>query len=188
MHVRIFALFAALAFGHNALAADEAAFDVAAARVAMAGQWSGKLEYLDYGANRWFGIPVSVRVENQGDGVTTIRKADFDDGPAVGNVRITSVELFDPAQSTVTAASFRKGRAVDLMIYRLSVGAVSRDVRNWTVIEEAQGQDDDRPAIIRLTTTRTGDAITTLKEVDFQDDDKSDWLTRNRTTLTRTGD
>ncbi len=188
MYVRIIALFATLVAGPNALATDEAGLDVAAARAAMAGQWSGKLEYLDYGAGRWFGIPVTVRIEDQGDGVTTIRKADFDDGPSVGNVRITSVELFDPAQSTVTAASFRKGRSVDLMIYRLRIDARSRDARNWTVVEEAQGQDDNRPAIIRLTTTRTGDGLVTLKEVDFQDDDKAEWLTRNRTTLNRTAD
>ena len=81
--------------------AQPASVDIAAARAAMTGTWSGKLEYLDYGANKWFGISVKTQIEDQGDGVTMIRKSDFDDGPKVGNVRITSVELLDPAAGTV---------------------------------------------------------------------------------------
>ena len=53
--------------------------------------------------------------------------------------------------------------------------------------EEALGKDDNRPAILRLTTTRDGNKIETVKQVDFQDDDKSEWLTRNRTRLKRVG-
>ena len=39
--------------------------------------------------------------------------------------------------------------------------------------------------MLRLTTVRNGDAVETLKQVDFLDDDKADWLSRNRTRLTR---
>ena len=187
MRVAFIAAVALFFIAPAAQATGETAFSVSAARLAMAGQWSGKLEYLDYSANRWFGIPVSVRIEDQGDGVTIIRKADFDDGPAVGNVRITTIDMLDTAQSTITVAGFRKGRSVDLSIYSLRVEGKPADLRNWTMIEEAQGRDDNRPAIIRLTTTRKGDSVITLKEVDFQDDNRAEWLTRNRTTLTRIG-
>ena len=59
-------------------------------------------------------------------------------------------------------------------------------IGRWS--KRPQGEDDNRPATLRLTTVRDGDRVETLKEVDFLDDDKSEWLTRNRTRLTRTGD
>ena len=168
--------------------AQPAPIDVAAARASLAGQWEGSLEYLDYGANKWFSIPVKTLVEDQGDGVTTIRKSDFDDGPTVGNVRITSVELYDPGTATVTTGTFRKGRAVDVTAYKARMEGNPADATHWTMVEETLGKDDDRPAMLRLTTKRDGDKIETVKQIDFQDDDKAEWITRNRTLLTRTGD
>ena len=150
----------------------------------MAGSWTGTLEYLDYGANKWFGIPVTTVIEDQRDGATTIRKSDFDDGPRVGMVRITGVELFDAAKSTVTSATFRKGRNAELTTYTVRLDEVAKDATHWTMIEETKSKDDDRPAMLRLTTVRDGDALETLKEVDFLDDGKSEWLKRNRTRLT----
>ena len=55
---------------------------------------------------------------------------------------------------------------------------------HWTLVETVHGKDDDRPATIRVTTTRDGASLVTLKEVDFTDDAKAGWLSRNRTTLT----
>ncbi len=165
--------------------AEIAPVDIAAARASLAGTWEGKLEYLDYSANKWFGIPVKTRIEDQGDGVTTIRKSDFDDGPSVGNVRITSVELYDPAAGTITTGSFRKGRMVEIYTWKLRLKGQPADITHWTMIEDSPGKDDNRPAILRLTTRRDGDSIETVKEVDFQDDDKTEWITRNRTRLAR---
>ena len=159
--------------------------DLAAARASLAGRWSGSLEYLDYGANKWFGIPVTTTIEDQGDGATTIRRSDFDDGPKVGNVRITTVELFDPSKGTLTSGTFRKGRTAELTTYAARLEGVARDTTHWTMIEESKSTDDDRPAMLRLTTVRNGDAVETLKQVDFLDDSKAEWLTRNRTRLTR---
>jgi len=165
--------------------AQPASVDIAAARAAMTGTWSGKLEYLDYGANKWFGISVKTQIEDQGDGVTMIRKSDFDDGPKVGNVRITSIELLDPAAGTVTTGTFRKGRSVETFTYAVRLDGTPADTSHWTTVEEALGKDDDRPAMLRLTTTRDGDSIETVKQIDFQDDDKAEWITRNRTRLSR---
>lgn len=162
--------------------------DIAAARVSLVGKWEGRLEYLDYSANEWFGIPVKTLVEDQGDGVTMIRKSDFDDGPTVGNVRITSVEIYDPAAGTLTTGSFRKGRSVDVTSYTARIEGTPVDATRWTMVEEALGRDDDRPAMLRLTTTRDGNTLETVKQIDFQDDDKSEWITRNRTRLTRVSD
>jgi hypothetical protein len=168
--------------------AQPAPIDVAAARASLVGKWEGSLEYLDYGANKWFGIPVKTLIEDQGDGVTMIRKSDFDDGPTVGNVRITSVELYDPAAATVTTGTFRKGRAVEVYSYKARMEGTPADAAHWTMVEESLGKDDDRPAMLRLTTTRDGDRIETVKQIDFQDDDKAEWITRNRTRMTRAGD
>lgn len=168
--------------------AQSAPVDIAAARAALTGTWSGKLEYLDYGANKWFGIPVNTQIEDQGDGATMIRKSDFDDGPKVGNVRITTIELLDPAAGTVTTGTFRKGRSVETFTYAVRFDGTPADTSHWAMVEEALGTDDDRPAKLRLTTTRDGDSIETVKQIDFQDDDKAEWITRNRTRLSRIGD
>lgn len=162
--------------------------DLAAARASLNGAWEGELEYRDYSADRWFGIPVKTRIADQGDGATTLRTSDFDDGPKVGNVRITTVELFDAAAASVAVGSFRKGRAAEIMTYAITLAPGARDAAHWTMIEQARATDDERPATLRLTTVRDGDRLETLKEVDFLDDDKTEWLVRNRTRLTRTGD
>jgi hypothetical protein len=178
----LFACIAATIAGSPAFAAP-ASVDVAAARASMTGKWTGQLEYLDYSENKWFGIPVVTTVEDQGDGATTIRRSDFDDGPKVGTVRITTVELFDPAKGMVTTGSFRKGRPTELTTYSVRLDGTSKDATHWTMIEETKSEDDDRPAMLRLTTVRAGDRIQTLKEVDFLDDAKSEWMSRNRVTL-----
>jgi hypothetical protein len=162
--------------------------DVASARASLTGHWEGALEYLDYTANEWFGIPVKTRIEDQGDGATTIRKSDFDDGPKVGNVRITSVELYDPTASTVTTGTFRKGKETVLTTYTVRLQGSPKDATHWTMVAEVKAEDDNRPALLRETTTRDGDKIETLKQVDFVDDNKQEWLSRNRTRLTRIGD
>ena len=171
----------------SAQPASSSAPNAAAARASLAGSWEGELGYLDYSANRWFSIPVKTRVIDQGDGATMLRVSDFDDGPKVGNVRITTGELFDGKASTVAVALLRKGRAVEVTTYAVRIDPASRDATHWTMIEETKGSDDDRPATLRLTTVHDGDKVETLKEVDFLDDDKSEWLTRNRTRLTRVG-
>ncbi len=162
--------------------------NLSTARQSMVGQWQGRLEYLDYSANKWFGIPVSTHISLMADGVTMLRKSAFDDGPKVGLVYITGVELFDVNELTVSAASFRQGRKPEIMTYQVRLAPPSSDTTHWTMIEETDATDDDRPARLRLTTTRNGDAMETLKEVDFLDDEGEAWLQRNRTRLTRIGD
>lgn len=154
---------------------------VAEARSSLIGKWNGKLEYRDYQADRWFGLPVTVEVKDGGDGATLIRTADYDDGPTTGIVRITTVSMLDG--DSETSATFRKGRAVELQKVTLSVDPASRDSANWTMVETSDGTDDDRPATIRVTTVRTGPSVTSTKEVRFKGEDAKGWITRNRTVL-----
>ena len=168
------------------LAAALAPLTVAEARQSLVGEWHGELEYRDYQADKWFGLPVKVSVRDGGDGVTLIRTADFDDGPKTGNVRITSVSLLDGKSETT--ATFRKGRKPELETAALALDGASKDSTHWTLVETETATDDDRPATIRLTTVRDGGKVVTLKEVDFTDDTKAEWLVRNRTTLVRIGE
>ena len=179
------ALLAAAALAMQAPA--PAPLTVAQARQSLVGEWRGKLEYRDYQADKWFGLPVMVSVRDGGDGVTLIRTADFDDGPpnssnkSAGIVRITSVSQLDGTSETT--ATFRKGRNPELATAALTLGAASKDATHWTLVETETATDDNRPATIRLTTVRDGAKLVTLKEVDFSDDAKAEWLVRNRTAL-----
>lgn len=168
--------------------AAEPGLDIAALRLATVGAWEGKLEYRDYQADRWFGLPMTVRIETPGDGVTLVRKAAFDDGPKTGTVWITTVELLDPATGLETSAGFRKGRKPELDSATLRLGAPALDAAHWTLVSETDGRDADRPARLRVTTVRDGAVMTTLKEVDFLDDAGEAWIQRNRSSLTRIGD
>lgn len=167
-------------------AAQEAspALTIAEARAGLVGAWEGQLQYRDYQSGEWEGIPMTVTVTIEGDGNTITRRAVFDDGPRVGNVYITSLEMLGPDGSTEYATSFRADRAPALSAARLTLVSAA-DAAHWTMIAVLDGEDDDRPARIRATTTRDGERLTTLKEVDFLDDAAEEWLTRNRTVLER---
>ena len=182
MTTRWIALCAAVGVTGAAPASAQATMTIAEARQSLVGRWEGKLEYRDYQADRWFGLPVKVEVRDGGDGVTLLRIADFDDGPSTGVVRVTTVSMLGADGRSETSASFRKGRAVELQKAELNLAGGGADQR-WTLVELIDGMDDDRPAQIRLTTRRDGTSLVTLKEVDFQDDKTTAWLVRNRTTL-----
>lgn len=171
-----------------ALAQATAPMTAADARASQVGRWQGKLEYRDYRADRWFGLPVTVEVRDGGDGVTQIRTADFDDGPTTGIVRITTVSMLTDEGRAETSASFRKGREVTLSTARLTLQPGASSPTAWTLVAEETGTDDNRPARLRTTTTRKGDELVTLKEVDFTDDAGETWLVRNRTTLRQVGE
>lgn len=156
---------------------------IAAVRRGQVGSWEGKLEYRDYQSDRWFPLPVKVAIEDGGDGTTLIRKADFDDGPARGNVRIITTSMLSADGGTEYNATFRAGRPAELTACKLQLTGAGVD--RWTLIALRDGEDDDRRARIRETTVRAGQTLTTLKEVDFLDDAGETWITRNRTTLTR---
>jgi hypothetical protein len=175
----------ALSLAAPAAAADEApAVTLAEARASLAGAWEGQLQYRDYQSDSWEGIPMTVTVTLEGDGNTLTRRAVFDDGPRVGNVYITSLEMLGPDGTTEYATGFRAGRVPALSAATLILASAA-DAQHWTMIAYEQGEDDDRPALIRVRTTRDGASLTSLKEVDFLGDAGEEWLTRNRTVLTR---
>ena len=152
---------------------------------ATAGRWTGELQYRDYQSNKWEGLPVKVLIVSQPDGVTTVRTAAFDDGPKTGTVWITTLVQVDTKAGRVAYVGARKGRALDSGSAALVLASPAKDARHWTLIETELRQDGDGMAQSRETTTRDGDSMVTLKEVNPVDDGQDVWLPRNRTILTR---
>ena len=152
----------------------------------LAGRWSGALGYRDYQSDRLFEIPVTTSIVQIADGVTQIRTSLFDDGPDKP-VWITTTSLLDEAAGTVASASYRAGRSVELTTETIRV-ADWTDPTHWTLIYESVARDDDQPAEIRVTETRDGDSLMSVKTVRPVGADDSAWRFRNQTRLTRLGD
>ena len=179
------AIIAALALAAAApLSAQDAPFDLKAARASLAGDWRAELQYRDYQSGEWIGIPYSATIALVGDGVTLVRTSAYDDGPARGTVWITSVAMLAADGATEYTGTYRADRPAEQDSARLTLSAAT-DPAHWTIVSDREGEDDDRPARIRETTVRDGDTVTSTKEVDFADDDRDEWLVRNRTVLTR---
>jgi hypothetical protein len=176
----------ALAAAAAAAAAAPGPIPIGTLLAQTAGQWSGQLQYRDYQSNQWEGLPVTVRIAVQPDGVTMIRTAEFDDGPQTGLVWITTITQLDAAGRTESYAQFRKGRAVDTGTAELSMPAPPRDAQHWTIVATQTRRDGDSMAQVRETTTRDGADMVTLKEVNPLDDGKNDWFPRNRLVLRQT--
>lgn len=170
-----------------ALSASTTTAGAAAMLSQTAGRWQGELAYRDYQSNSWQALPVTVTIAAQPDQVTTIRTAQYDDGPKTGIVTITTVTLVDPATSTLNYASFRRSRAPDSGSAKIVEVVPGVDAAHWTMVTTERRGDGNDVAQVRETTTRTDDTMTTLKEVNPEADKKDVWLPRNRTVLRRIG-
>lgn len=176
---------AASAVAGEATSASTNNVDAAALVAGTAGKWTGELQYRDYQTNSWQGLPVEVVIAVQPDQVTTVRTARYDDGPQTGFVTITTTAMIDPSAATSSYASFRKGRAVDSGQARITAITPGRDALRWSIVTIETRKDGNSIAQVRETTTRDGNVLTTLKEVDPVDDGKAEWLPRNRSVLTK---
>lgn len=147
------------------------------------GVWRGELQYRDYQSNQWVGLPVTVEIAAQRDGVTTVRTASYDDGPEAGIVTITTVSLIDAKTASESYAGFRKGHPVDTGTAHIDRVEPGADARQRTIVTSARRIDGNALADIRETTTRDGDRLTTLKEVRPDGAATDGWQPRNRTVL-----
>lgn len=159
------------------------ALDAAALLAGTAGEWTGELQYRDYQSNTWQGLPVSVVIRAQPDGVTVVRSATYDDGPVTGLVLITTSSIVDRPTSVQSWSTLRKGRAMDAGTAQLSMPTPAADATHWTIIATSRQRDGNAIAAVRETTVRDGATMTTIKEVNPDDDGSDEWLPRNRTVL-----
>ncbi len=156
----------------------------------LAGSWKGALEYRDYQSNSKFELPVTTTISVGADNATVTRVSAFDDGPKTGMVYITTVSLFEASNSAanaparMTQSSFRKGRPVETWTENVSVQSFT-DLQNWTMIYSRTGTDGNAQADIRLTSVRSGNTLTTVKEVKKPGEPDSAYAFRNQTVLKR---
>lgn len=151
-------------------------------RRGLEGDWVGALGYRDYQSNELFELPVRTSIDVEEDGLTQVRRSAFDDGPS-GTVWITSTSLDEPDGSRVTTATFRAGREPELFTETVSVAAYE-DPEHWTVVYSRIGEDDDSPAEIRITETRDGTELLSIKDVRPVGAGDDAWRFRNQTRLT----
>lgn len=178
-------ILAAILFASNAPASAERAPPPPPADLAtgLAGTWTGSLGYRDYQSNTLFELPVKTEIRSLSDGVTVLRISDFDDGPKAGIVTITTASLHDRKAGTVTSVSLRKGRKIEADTEKLTVAAYT-DPLHWTIRAEQDGEDDDKPALLRVTEVRDGNTLTATKEVQPKGSAQG-WQVRNVTKLVR---
>ncbi len=164
------------------VSAQESPPSAAMLRAGLAGAWKGALGYRDYQTNKLTELAVETRIDGVPDGLTQIRTSRFDEGPGRKPVWITSVSLDDAKAGTVTSASYRAGRKVEPETETVEVARYTGPT-NWTLVYRQTGSDDDKPADIRVTETRTGDELLEVKEVSPVG--ANSWAFRNQTRLTR---
>ncbi len=152
--------------------------------IGLKGAWRGALEYRDYQSGNKFELPMTAQIEVGMDNATITRVSTFDDGPVTGMVYITTVSLFDKTASQVTNAVFRKSHTVDMWIDDARVAAY-QDGSHWTIVYQHVGIDNEKPAEVRITQTRIGDTLITLKEVKPVGAADKDYLFRNQVRLVR---
>jgi hypothetical protein len=150
----------------------------------LTGEWEGALGYRDYQSNEMFELPVFTTVRLAEDGRTTIRTSRFDEGDAP-DVLIVSVSAFDTQSGLYETAGFRAGRAMTVTREAVRLTEPVRDAEHWRLVFTERGMDDDRPAEIRVTMTRNGDELLSVKEVDYLEDAAVVFEFRNQTRLSR---
>ena len=142
------------------------------------GNWSGNLYYLDYQSGRRFTIPMSVKAELTPDGATLMRRLEFTDPGRLAHA--VNLSTIDRDSGKLVEAYFREGKAefdtFDILQKRWNAGD------DWTLVYEQDGSDDNRPARIRHMVNRTGDRMTSRKEVRFEG--AADFVERNGSELT----
>ena len=148
----------------------------------LKGHWQGHLSYRDYSQNKWYDLPENKTIEVLADGHTFLETARYDDGPT-GIVYIYTLSAFESDSKTIKSFSTRKGRAAVNDQETVSFKGSPASSENFILVFDSEGQDDNRPAHLRTTLTRKGSHYDTLKEVDFTDDNRNEWLVRNTSSL-----
>lgn len=164
--------------------AQHEAVPIASLRDALAGEWEGSISYRDYQDGRMFELPMRTTIRPTGDGLTQIHVSRFDEGRGRAPVYITTISGFVSDPARLVSSFFRAGRPVDVQTEAAQLQRYDGPL-NWTVIYSQTGEDDDRPAEIRVTETRDGDSLLAVKEVRPSPANGAPWAVRNQVRLRR---
>lgn len=147
----------------------------------LAGEWEGALGYSDYQSNELFELPVKTVIEAVPDGATQVRRSVYDEGARKAPVWIISLLQWTKDGKLATAV-MRAGREPELLSEAAEVTSYSSPA-NWVVTYRRTGTDDDKPADIKVTETRTGDELLSVKEVRPVGSPSAPWQFRNQVRL-----
>lgn len=126
--------------------------------------WAGTLTYLDYGSGEKVAIPVTAHVTVK---LNCLR---------LGLIYPGEPEANSTDEICISEDGSQFGEAPLISLQRLGPGFAALQT-------EAPGQDDDRPALIRQNYILSTSALTSGKEVSF--DDGETWIERNEFDLER---
>ena len=144
----------------------------------LEGVWEGTLTYRDYQSNNLESIPVAVTMQMEPDGQTIVQRFDYTDP----GFQVYVTNLITVKDDLLTGATARAGRAFETYEKGLRVTAQTMP-QQWTLVMDDEFNDDGRPARVRETMVRSEGTLSVLKEVDYLDDDKEEWVFRNKITL-----
>ncbi|MEM6857303.1 MAG: hypothetical protein AAF559_05480 [Pseudomonadota bacterium] len=144
----------------------------------LEGVWEGTLSYRDYQSNKMESIPVAVTMLLEPDGQTMVQRFDYTDP----GFQVYVTNLITVKDGLLTGATARAGRVFETYEKDLTVTAQTLP-QQWTLVMDDASNDDGRPARIRETMVRSEGTLNVLKEVDYLDDDKEEWIFRNEITL-----
>lgn len=148
----------------------------------LVGHWAGTLSYRDYQSDKMVDLPMRTNIVALADEATILNIATFDDGPARGNVLITTALLFNSKAGTVENVALERGRPIDHYTDKAKVVSYT-DATHWTISYQHVGTDNKHPAVIRTTETRDGPFFSSQEDVRAPDGTNADWKMRNKTVL-----
>ena len=158
---------------------------VAEARASLLGRWEGLYESLDGGAaSEAFSWPVTVAIEDAGDGRTYIERQKFAGMDDDGALQLT-VTILDSDGATEHGTQFVRGSVPEARSTNLTLTA-ARDATHWTLTGVADHRRDGEALQARTTIVREGDTLVSTVELDPPGDEPPFGATRR--TLRRTGE
>ena len=121
---------------------------------ALAGDWTGTLDYRDFGKDSRATLPTVLRSDGQSLEWT------FDDGPGK-TVRSSERWVFEPSGQSLTISHARAGAEPET--WRVVEARSSEDGKGVTIVLDGQGSENGRAVITRKIITRQGDRLRLTK-------------------------
>ena len=143
---------------------------------ALAGNWTGTLEYRDYRSDRRVTLPTTLAVSGDGINVLLFSYV-YDDGPGK-TVRSTDRITIDPVARTYR---IQNGDGTYDATFAAS-GLAEFGPASHTVVLTGKGEENGVAVDLRTTLTLDGGSLTMLRESKKPGED---WLFRNQYRLTR---
>ena len=148
------------------------------------GHWQGNMQYREGLSDNWINVPAEMEISIAGDGVTLIRQLEYHRTPGSEPDYMTSLEMLDESQTGIAFTELHAGAEPTVARQRISQGQLS-DPHNWMYVYFVDGTDGERPVMKRVTVIRDEDTLASVTEVDFTDEDGTNWQQSSRTSFTR---